>query len=287
MPVVIHSPSASPEASLGGLKSGIDMAATAAVGASKSLEALRDTSNFPSKKVEAMSALQAAIDCLSNLRSFLAQAGMAIKGYAFETLEGFAVPEHPITRELVDRLGKQTIRCDSLRQPRYLDPYLLAMAVRNISPTGLSANSVPVESYTRHNPEDMYSVSILSRTYLYLVHLREKEEEQWFYGIMSALSELVQLVDPYIADLHNIKESLAAEQFNTLAIRAIDNPALEESLLSSIAGMTACTHKVEGFLSIVDAMHGFYMDVVQALADTFDAIVEAYGQYCEVDGTTF
>lgn len=286
MPVFEMVSLAPSEASLERLKSGIDMTAEAVVGASESLEALKDTSQFVDKKENAIAAVGRLADVATTLPSMLAEAGSLLKDVTFTILEGYVDNARPITEEGLAKCDRCAIRCDSLKQPRYLDPYLFAKNVR-ASSVDLSPDTVSVESISRMNPEDMFVTTILTRTYLYLVRLREREEEEWFYGAVSALAETAEYLGGMVNDSHDILEAIRAPQFQDLAIATLQNPATEESYLNSITSMQKSVKQISNAKDLLSGMVAFYQNYVSLLKDTQEAILEAYQKYIESNQITF
>lgn len=286
MPVFEMVSLAPSEASLERLKSGIDMTAEAVVGASESLEALKDTNQFVDKKEAAISTVGNLASVVSNLPGMLAEAGSVLKDVTFRILEGYVDNTYPITEEGLGKCDRCAIRCDSLKQPRYLDPYLFAKNVR-ASSVDLSPETVSVESISRMNPEDMFVTTILTRTYIYLVRLREREEEDWFYGATFALTESSEYLGSMVNDIHDILEAIRAPQFQDLAIATLQNPATEESYLSSIDAMQKSIKQISNTRDLLAGMTSFYQNYVTLLKDTQDSILEAYQKYIESNQITF
>lgn len=264
----------------------IDAAAEAVAGESEALHQLSNLNDFSAKRDTALETTGAAISRLMDLCEGLKTAGLAVRSAAAQVLENYARDDYTVTQEGISKLTDQAIRCDSLVQPLYLDPYLFASAVRSAS-VDLSPNTVPMPSITRQNPEDMYAQSILTRTALYLKQLREKEEDEWFYGAMSALGETANYLQEYINDLMNIREAIDAEAFKELAIRTMDNPATEEAFVSSVNSMEARSHAVNTMLGSLRCIHSFFVEVLDVLRKTETSILDAYALYIEAQHITF
>lgn len=264
----------------------IDAAAEAVAGESEALHKLSDLNDFSAKRDMALETTGAAISRLVDLCEGLKTAGLSVRSTAAQVLENYARDDYPVTQEGISKLTDQAIRCDSLVQPLYLDPYLFASAVRSAS-VDLSPNTVPMPSIARQNPEDMYAQSILTRTSLYLKQLREKEEDEWFYGAMGALGETANYLQEYINDLMNIREAIDAEAFKELAIRTMDNPATEEAFVNSVNSMEARSHAVSTMLGSLRGIHSFFVEVLDALRKTETSILDAYAIYIAAQHITF
>ena len=285
MPNVETLPLALPQTSYERLKSGLDMTAEAVIGASASLEALKDVNHFPEKRDAAIKAAQAMVDALHTIPGLMKNAGNSLTDAAFNVLEGYVVNEHPITKEKLMSMDKCSITCDSLHHPSYLDPYLFAKVVR--SDLDLCPEDMPTTSFTRSNPEDMWVVSILTRTYLYLVGLRENDDAQWFYGAMAAMAEVSRVVDERYKMAHNILEALRSSQFNELTVRTVDNPANEETFIKFVENMMGGIASINRAIGRVQEMCRFYQTVIPVLSETYDACLKAYQLYCKRDGASF
>ena len=286
MPIMTPNLSALPEASCERLKSGLDMAAEAVVGASESLEALRDTNNFPQKKEAAINALQHMVDAFVGLPGLLHEAGVTIRDASFEVLEGFPTEDHPIVKDTVLGMDTCSIACDSLHHPRYLDPYLFGKAVRE-NHASIPFDGVTMESISRANPEDMYCKTILTRTYLYMVGLREADEEEWFYQAAGALEEVgTECTEYYTTALHLV-EAVRAGQFNELAIKTIDNPSFEANYLKFVGEMLGAIKVLNNGLKLMHTYVTFFQEYAKLLVDTHDAVSKAYACYVEATAPTF
>lgn len=249
------------------------------------LNELMNVNKFPDARGKANEVLSEFISAMSDLPVMMKDAGVNLKQGIFQILEGYVSNEYPVSQEGLGKLQKETIRCDSLVQPRYLDPYYFATNVRGHAEDDLSV--VSMEEVSRYNPEDMYATSILTRTTLYLQELRAKEEEEWFYSTTDVLAQYAYHIEDSMSDLQNILEAIGSKEFEALAIKTIDNPASEESFTRGVSGMLDCVKKMDKCLSYTQSMISFYLEVQKLLEDTESSILKAYDLYCRSNQVSF
>ena len=249
------------------------------------LNELMNASDFPTKRDTASEALSGLVSAVNDLPVMMGDAGINLKQGIFQILEGYVSNDYPVTQEGLGKLQDETIRCDSLVQPRYLDPYYFATNVRGHVEDDLSV--VSMEEISRYNPEDMYATSILTRTTLYLQELRAKEEEEWFYSATDILAQYASRIEDKVSDLQNILEAIGSKEFEALAIKTIDNPATEVTFASGVTQMLECVKNVDKCLAYTQGMIDFYLDVEKLLEDTEPAILEAYQLYCKSNQISF
>ena len=249
------------------------------------LNELMNASDFPTKRDKASEALSGLVSVVNDLPVMMGDAGVNLKQGIFQILEGYVANDYPVTQEGLGKLQNETIRCDSLVQPRYLDPYYFATNVRGHVEDDVSV--VSMEEISRYNPEDMYATSILTRTTLYLQELRVKEEEEWFYSATDILAQYASRIEDKVSDLQNILEAIGSKEFEALAIKTIDNPATEATFASGVTQMLDYVKNVDKCLAYTQGMIDFYLEVEKLLEDTEPSILEAYQLYCKSNQISF
>lgn len=197
-------------------------------------------------------------------------------------------PQYPIDQ---NGLHKVPADCAIWSHPtdhyRYLDPYLFIENATAAFHDAASMGKIDLSSFTRCNPEDMYVVSILTRTVLYAKTAAADDQISRFYTMLCCIGELGEILSSTIANLWAADELITSDAFRDAKVRSLNESDIQDALDNAIHRCIECINDTENAANCIYNVSKFYDELNKLMGETSRAIKVAYKKYIECNHITF
>lgn len=217
--------------------------------------------------------------------SSLAQTYYSVVSEIFFNIED---PRYPI-----DQNGMHSVPADCAiwSHPtdhyRYIDPYLCIENAQALFQDAASLGSVDVSAISRSNPEDMYVVSVLTRTILYAKTLASDDQFNRFYNVVCCIGELGDQIKETIHNLWDMDDLITSAELQEAKVRAINEPAIQHSIDLTVSRCIGCIDATETAINRTYNVAKLYDELNKLLDETDTAIQKSYAKYIECNHITF
>lgn len=253
---------------------------------SEKVQECRNIQKYVSDAAALQELYQKMIDRIHYTDTYLQAAGAAVEGAARHVFMDFVLENYPICREGMQKLSPDAaIASTVLHQYRYIDPHLFqGLFYEAQSPVAI--DEVDVEKAIRMDAKDLYALSILMRTYVYIYDM-EESHPGYFFSLFQFFLDIREVLKTTEEDLQGRLEQLRSNKMKDLVSAVAQNPANEAFFIQFIDHLGEGCELARRFTNACTGMIRFYSKLLPDLADTSECINLAYQMYVDAQAPTF
>lgn len=228
---------------------------------------------------------QNMIDSVNAMGQLFQNAHMTILAAAKHVFQTFPLADFPITREGMQRLpDTAVIDNTALRQYRYINPTDLIRELEKSDP--VSINEIDVNKAIKMDPIDLYALTILMRTYVYVLDA-EEIQPNYFFKVFNFFDNIQEPLKTSLEGMMDRLEQCRSAKMTELVNRVAENPANEEFFIKFMDHMAEGCELATRITNAAVVCTDFYDRLVKDLVDTDECIQMAYQMYVDAQAVTF
>lgn len=273
------------EVALAAIRNATTTATTSIENALSKVKECRSIDTYVKDKGMMMELYQRMIDSVNALGTYFQNAHMAILGAAKKTFQTFPLPDFPITREGMQRLPDTAVIANTnLHQYRYINPADLLKELEKTDP--VSIDSIDVNKAIKMGPVDLYALTILMRTYVFVVDAEEMQPN-YFFKVFSFFENIQEPLKASVDGMLGRLDQCRSAKMTELVNRVAAQPSNEEFFMKFMDYMAEGCELGSRITNAAILCSDFYSSMMKDLVDTDECIQMAYQMYVDAQDVTF
>lgn len=245
----------------------------------------RAIETYIKSKEEMLTSYQRMIEAVNGLGLLFQNAHAAILGAAKKTFQTFPLPDFPIVREGMQKLPDTAVIANTnLHQYRYLNPADLIKELERAD--SVSIDDIDINKAIKMDPVDLYALTILMRTYVFVLDAEEMHPN-YFFKVFSFFDNIQEPLKTSVQGMMERLEQCRSSKMTEMVNKVADQPANETFFVKFMDHMAEGCELGNRIVNAAIICANFYESLIPVLADTDECIQMAYQMYVDAQAVTF